>query len=83
MMSYRCEEPDEVGERLLRSDVEVTQHCLMTNPKSYGAWQHRCWCFLKMHNNRKKSDAWEKEVALCNKFLSHDERNFHCWDHRR
>ena len=37
--------PDqETKDALLRRDMDISQDCLVTNPKSYGAWHHRCWC---------------------------------------
>jgi len=59
-------------------EVELTQQCLMSNPKSYGAWYHRCYSLDQM-----TKPPWQKELDLCDRFLSMDERNFHCWDYRQ
>ena len=63
---------------VLKKELELTFQCLQNNPKSYGAWYHRCWSMLKM-----KSPKWDQELRLCNDYLKLDGRNFHCWDHRR
>ena len=38
----------EVGDGLWMKEVELTGQCLLTNPKSYGAWHHRCYSLDKM-----------------------------------
>ena len=68
----------EVG-KVWEKELELTQQCLMTNPKSYGAWHHRWYCL----DQAGPAADWERELALCDRFLEADERNFHCWDYRQ
>ncbi|TRY64005.1 hypothetical protein TCAL_00783 [Tigriopus californicus] len=63
---------------MLQKELDLTRQCLMTNPKSYGAWFHRTWCLARM-----QPPDWSQEVRLCDQFLALDDRNFHCWDYRR
>lgn len=53
------------------------QDALQRNPKSYSAWFQRQWVI-----DRGLGDL-PKEIALCDKLLELDERNFHCWNYRR
>ncbi|KAI6206736.1 hypothetical protein M3Y94_00946500 [Aphelenchoides besseyi] len=48
------------------------------NPKSYTSWYQRGWAI-----ERHPSFNYAKELEKCEKALSVDHRNFHCWDHRR
>jgi len=72
------EENPSDNNKLWSKEIELTQQCLMSNPKSYGAWHHRCYSLDQMD-----SPPWQNELALCDRFLSMDERNFHCWDYRQ
>jgi len=60
-------------------EFALTQACLAANPKSYPVWFQRMWvlqwgeCVW----------AYARELKLTTKLLALDERNFHCWTHRR
>lgn len=65
-------------ENLLTGELFLTQECLEENHKSYAAWFHRGWALKRQENPDIKRD-----LALCEKALKLDCRNFHTFDHRR
>ena len=65
----RCRSEEEL-QRRLESERFLTETCLRANPKSYGAWHHRAWAMDAM-----PAPDWQRELALCTKFLHLDERN--------
>ncbi len=67
-------------ERVLASELNLTQAALERHPKAYGAWMHRKWT---LQYCRAPVSLLESELDLTAQFLSMDERNFHCWNYRR
>jgi len=73
---------------LIEAELKLTADCIANrNPKSYSSWYHRRWIVEHFgrnsdsKNNHQRADL-KSELALCTKFLSLDERNFHCWNYR-
>lgn len=58
---------------MFSDELTFLEECLKYNPKSYGSWEHRCYVMT----HTPKPD-WERELSLCNAFLSYDERNCKC-----
>ncbi|XP_078741644.1 geranylgeranyl transferase type-2 subunit alpha-like, partial [Lampetra fluviatilis] len=59
-------------------ELDLSAACLRASPKSYCAWHQRAWALLLAPR-----PPWARELQLTGAFLQCDERNFHCWDHRR
>ncbi|KAI1888777.1 hypothetical protein AGOR_G00172210 [Albula goreensis] len=68
---------DEV-QKLYEEELSFLEGCLKVNPKSYGSWHHRGWVCSRI-----PQPDWARELGLCDRCLSLDDRNFHCWDYRR
>uniref|UniRef100_A0A3Q4GHR3 Geranylgeranyl transferase type-2 subunit alpha n=1 Tax=Neolamprologus brichardi TaxID=32507 RepID=A0A3Q4GHR3_NEOBR len=68
---------DEV-QKIYEAELLFTESCLKVNPKSYGSWHHRGWVSARLPR-----PDWARELTLCDRCLSLDDRNFHCWDYRR
>ncbi|KAF5894695.1 geranylgeranyl transferase type-2 subunit alpha, partial [Clarias magur] len=69
---------EEEMQKLYEAELLFIESCLKVNPKSYGSWHHRGWV-----SSRLPKPDWQRELGLCDRCLSLDDRNFHCWDYRR
>lgn len=84
------------SEETLQRELRLTARCLSSNPKLYCVWYPNSallFCFAHPFANREhrrfvvaqkiSPELVAKELALCDKFHTHDSRNFHCWNYRR
>ncbi|KAK9450431.1 uncharacterized protein V1518DRAFT_413833 [Limtongia smithiae] len=63
---------------LIDSDMTFLFARLREFPKCYWIWSHRQWCLETC-----PTPNWKAELALVNKLLEYDSRNFHGWHYRR
>uniref|UniRef100_A0A8C7M7X8 Geranylgeranyl transferase type-2 subunit alpha n=1 Tax=Oncorhynchus kisutch TaxID=8019 RepID=A0A8C7M7X8_ONCKI len=79
-MSYPflCISEEDDVQKMYEAELLFLESCLKVNPKSYGSWHHRGWVSARLPR-----PDWARELGLCDRCLSLDDRNFHCWDYRR
>jgi len=85
--------PGEIN-AILASDLQLTLSALKHHPKVYWIWNHRRWCLQNTPDGPGSDDGspdrqgwkrvnWARELAVVEKMLDADARNFHAWDYRR
>ncbi|KZT26484.1 rab-protein geranylgeranyltransferase, partial [Neolentinus lepideus HHB14362 ss-1] len=80
--------PPEVINDILSEDLSMTAAALKAHPKVYTLWNHRSWCLENVPDGPGDSRDWKKanwsrELAIVEKMLDADARNFHAWSYRR
>ena len=60
---------DEV-QKVYVAELSFLESCLKINPKSYGSWYHRGWVSARLPR-----PDWARELSLCDRCLSLDDRN--------
>uniref|UniRef100_A0A7E4VY68 Geranylgeranyl transferase type-2 subunit alpha n=1 Tax=Panagrellus redivivus TaxID=6233 RepID=A0A7E4VY68_PANRE len=70
--------PRPTFDEVIDAEIALSEAALLSNHKSYSAWNHRRWC-MEIHTN----PPLDRELKLCEKALTIDCRNFHVWDYRR
>ncbi|KAM6963370.1 geranylgeranyl transferase type-2 subunit alpha [Aplochiton taeniatus] len=78
LMHLETVREEEDVQKTYEAELSFLESCLKVNPKSYGSWHHRGWVSARLPR-----PDWTRELGLCDRCLSLDDRNFHCWDYRR
>jgi len=77
---------------LLDEELDHTMALLRQHPKVYWIWNHRRWSLENMPDTPSevggqpgfwKRQRWDRELAMVEKMLDRDSRNFHAWNYRR
>ena len=63
------------------AEMELSERALRRNVKSYSAWYHRKWVIEE--ERMAPHVSLSVELALVDKLLAVDSRNFHAWGYRR
>ena len=88
MEQYITNNKIEDNHKFLKKDTQQIIPIMKENPKCYLLWYHRIWCLIKIMEIEIKQNielnkcSLMEEIALCNKFLELDDRNFHVWNYR-
>lgn len=69
LVSASTRNEDEM-QKVYEAELSFLESCLKMNPKSYGSWHHRCWV-----STRLPRPDWARELSLCDRCLSLDDRN--------
>mgnify|MGYP003365598050 FL=1 len=70
------------GETAFTEDeLAFTMTQLKRFPKVYWIWNHRVWVLTQFCHN--DSSVWQRELAIVDKLLGMDARNYHGWHYRR
>jgi len=59
---------DDQQKEYLQKELQITQKCLQSNPKSYSCWYQRQWV-LKLLKEKFNLDLYQNELKLCKKYL--------------
>ena len=74
-----ADQSEEIKGEILSKELDTLTKITRESPKSYTLWFQRQWVILHSRNYEK---VMKKELALCDKLLAMDQRNFHVWNYR-
>lgn len=65
-----CSRDEDEVQKIYEAELSFLESCLKVNPKSYGSWHHRGWVSVRLPR-----PDWARELSLCDRCLSLDDRN--------
>lgn len=69
-----CSRDKDEVQKVYEAELSFLESCLKVNPKSYGSWHHRGWVSARLPR-----PDWARELSLCDRCLSLDDRNCKSW----